>query len=57
MHAIDRLSGEPQPTPTPTGESAQAVAAQLLRLGDMVQAGLLSREEFDTLKATLLRGG
>jgi len=43
---------EPQPAPAPIG--VDDLHAQLTKLGELRQSGLLTDEEFDTYKARLL---
>jgi hypothetical protein len=51
-------SAASRPTPGPAGGAAGAAAQveNLARLAAMLESGLLTRAEFDTLKANLLRG-
>jgi hypothetical protein len=47
--------GQPPPRPRQDGEPAAAIA-ELSRLASLLETGLLTREEFDSLKSQLLAG-
>jgi hypothetical protein len=49
-------ASRPSATPGSQGPDAPSVATELVKLASLMESGLLTREEFDVLKARLIAG-